>query len=342
MVSRRFIGGAFTVLVSTFFAALISYIIGIFPDYSLAITIVLGVTSFLLVPFYVSYGWFSGQFWKMLAKRRLKNPTIGIIEESGCSLMYTDFTPADWKRRLNGLSVKAELISISKIDTKFVAIVNPYGETYPEEDLLSLKTFKKIDQYIRKGGIFVCAGGFAFFYGYDFKTKRSPSLAKELDIYVQRSPPGQPLVLEPQRAYPPIYSLVNTPLTKHFKILTTWRDTERNPVFQDLTDRRFVGDITNTGGISEVLQFRAVREPIRKCIPFLRATSSIGTVYVIAGVPVGRGCLILCGMDLRAQPNNPQWNPTIHQGNFEKVCQALVNLIASRKDGLIPISAEDW
>jgi hypothetical protein len=342
MVSRRFIGSAFTVLVSTFLAALISHIIGIFPGYSFVITIVFGVISFLLVPLYISHGWFSRQLWKLLTKWRLKNPTIGIVEQTGCPLMYTDFSPADWKRRLGALSVTTELISISKIDTKFAAIVNPYGETYPEEDLLSLKTLQKIKDYVRKGGIFVCAGGLAFFYGFDFKTGRNPALAKELDIYVQRSPPATPLVLGPQRTYPPLYSLVDTPLVKHFKIVTTWRDTERNPVFQDPTDRRFVGDIANTGGISEVLQFRATREPIRKCIPFLRATSTIGTVYVIAGVPLGKGCLIICGMDLRRQPHDPNWDPTIHQANFEKICQALVNLIASRRDGLIPISAEDW
>ena len=346
MLSKKFIANTFTVAFSCFLAVLISYVVGIYPTLFSKITIILGIWTLVLIPFYFLYSKISYAIFKAKMKWRLRNPKIGIIEQHGCPAPFTSFSPTDWKRRLDKLSVDTEIIPISAINNKYVAIINPYGETYPEEDLVNLKSFKRIKKYVSNGGIFVCAGGLAFFYGYDFKSDRNVPLGDPFLVYVQISPPNRPLVLTSQESYPS-YSLVNTILRKRFNILTSFGDTTRNTVFQTATDKKFAGDLVNIGGVSETLQFRAVREPTRRCIPFLRVRLQIAEdkqieLYVIAAVPRGKGCLMLCGMILSEQPSHPLWDRTIHRANFEKICQAIVNLLKSRRKGLIPLDARDW
>lgn len=346
MLSKKFIANTFIVAFSSFLAVLVSYIVGLYPTLSPWVTIILGIWTLILIPFYFLHLKISYAIFKAKMKWRLRNPKIGIIEQHDCPAPSTSFSPANWKRCLDKLSVDSEIIPISAIDNKYVAIINPYGETYPEEDLVNLKSLKRIEKYISNGGIFVCGGGLAFFYGYDFKSDRNVPLGDPFLVYVQISSPNKPLILTSQESYPS-YSLVNTILRKRFNILTSFGDTTRNTVFQTAADRKFAGDLVNIGGVSETLQFRAVREPTRRCVPLLRTRLQIAEnkhveLYVVAAVPRGKGCLILCGMNLSEQPSHPLWNRNIHRANFEKICQAIVNLLEFRKKGLIPLDAEDW
>lgn len=342
MVSQKFFEESTVIIFSAFIASLISYFIDVFPQQSSRIAIILGLFSCLFVVLTFSHKSLSNALWKLSMKRKLRKPRVGIIKQEGCPSPFTSYTPEDWKRRLTDLSLKCEFIHVSEISNKFATIINPYGEEYPEEDLLTLKTLERIKEYISDGGIFLCAGGLAFWYGFDFRMGREVPLAGEPTVYFPHPTIQGGLI--PQQTYPPTYSLLDTPLKNNFGVVTTWRNTERDQCFQLGTDRNFVGDIANIGEIAEVLHFRAIREPIKRCIPFLRVTPHNwrGDVYPIAGVPYGKGCLVLCGMNLTADPTNPQWNQKIHQANFEKICHALSNLLRYRREGNIPLSAEQW
>lgn len=131
-------------------------------------------------------------------------------------------------------------------------------------------------------------------------------------------------------------------VNQHFKVLTTGGDWEINPCHQQERDKQFVGDIRLNGNSERIYQFRAVRIPTRKYIPFLRATSSYGEVYPIAGIPYGRGCLMACGFNFNVAEDDPRWNETIHNSGFEKVCWAVMTLIKNRKDNTIPLNAGEW
>lgn len=333
---------AFEICGSTFLASLVAYVLDVVPAYSLPIAIVLGIATMVTSIIWKSHSRLSRFFWKKTIIGTLRNRLIGIINEDSCPRMFTDFSPQDWQRRLQQLNLETRLIKMTEICNSFACVINPYGETYPEEDLFNLESLKKVKDYVNNGGIFVHAGGIAFFYGYDYRNKRNPPLAKDIQILVPTRTPTGVTIMVPQPTYPPAFSLIDTVLNEHFHVVTTWGGTEKNPVFQQPDDRRFVGDIANAGGVAEVLQFRAVREPMRRCIPFLRANSSIGEVYPIAGIPFGKGCLVLCGMNLLRQPNNPDWNPTIHSADFEKICVVISNLLESRGKGIIPLDAHEW
>ena len=77
-------------------------------------------------------------------------------------------------------------------------------------------------------------------------------------------------------------------------------------------------------------------------LTFMTPQNWRGDVYAIAGVPYGKGCLILCGLNLTEDRHNPQWDPNIHRANFEKIRHALNNLLKYRRKGSIPLSAEQW
>jgi len=348
MALRRIVGELVIIAFSALIASTTAYLIDLYPQESLAISQILLSITVVLVLLLIVYKPISYLIWAISTKWKLTHPVIGILQQGGCQAMYTSFTPQDWKDTLNRLSLRSKFITISEINDRFVAIINPYGEVYPEEELLTLKTFERVKKYISDGGIFLCAGGLAFFYGGDIRSPgRNVALADELQVYIPLpSPPFPAGALQPQNTYPPMYSLTNTLLQKSFGVVTTWRNTERSQCFQRGEDRRFVGDIANEGGIDEVLHFRAIREPVRRCLPFLRVQPANwqGDVYVIAGVPYGKGCLILNGCDLRdnTQYTNPQWNATIHRANFEKICYALKNLLENRRNGNVPLSTEDW
>jgi hypothetical protein len=296
MVPKRFVENLTVVICSTFLASFISYLSGFYPQYSFSITEILGSFSLLLIFCYVFYEPLSNWLWIISVRLKLRKPLIGIIRQNGCPAAYTSFTPDDWQMKLSDLALKIRFIQVSEISSKYAAIINPYGEEYPEEEMLTLKTFERIKRYIFNGGIFLCAGGLAFFYGYDFKTGRDVPLADELVLYMPH--PVIPNAFTPQHVYPPIYSLNDTLLKRNFGVVTTWRDTERNPCFQHGSDRKFVGDIANIGGVSEILQFRAVREPMKRCIPFLRVTPQNwkGDVYALWAFHMEKGVLFFAAL----------------------------------------------
>jgi len=82
-----------------------------------------------------------------------------------------------------------------------------------------------------------------------------------------------------------------------------------------------------------VMEFRAVREPTPKCIPFLRAKTVFGEVYPIAAIPYGKGYLIICGMDLNTDLT--VMGVDLNKSEFEKISIMIENFMKAIKEGYI-------
>jgi hypothetical protein len=285
--------------------------------------------------------------WSLMKRNRLRKPSVGILNVSGCPRGSTRFTPDDWLQRLqevtNGRGFRVSLINSGQVSGKYDAIINPYGEYYPETDLAELDSLVNIKQYISQGGMFVNPGGLAFFYGYDNLRRRQATLGKELEGYLERTMNDGTRMFLPGKFWPSTYafSLSDTPLWNFFKVQTTIGDAVTVTVFQADEDRHLCGEIYTVGGIDQVREFRAAREPLRNAKPLLRArwptAESAMVVYPLIAIPQNRGCLVLGGMALDSGITVNGVN--LDSSEKEKIIQALVNLLENQRRGNIPF---DW
>jgi len=287
------------------------------------------------------------EFWWSIHKRRnLGRPIFGILKQEGCLRSATRFTPEDWRQRLEelckGREIKVETIQAEQISSKYTVVLNPYGEYYPEKDLVELNTLQEIKKYILNGGAFVNAGGFAFYHGWDWIRRREATLGKEFEGYQETGVPGSRLFV-PARLWPASYafSLTETPLNDFFKVMTTMGDPQTVRVYQDDTDRRYSGDISRVGGSDYIREFRAAREPLRNAQPLLRARwpneTSTTIVYPIIAIPTGKGCLVLAGMDLGSGIELGEVD--LDRSGRDKIIHALINMIENQRNGHISL---DW
>lgn len=269
------------------------------------------------------------------------NPRIGILNgyvksqtnETPCIPFFTNFSPQDWRdyfenRTDRKAGYRVELIPSQKISQRFAVIINPFGEAYPERDLIELTTFKAVKKFVHRGGIFVHAGGVPFYYSWDVRTGRRWPTSKDLQFSSFASAPvGQTTLITPAYARGRVPSLVDTLVSAHFHVRTTADDASNMvSVFQNAADRSFVMDIEQVGGTDKVEEYRAVVEETPQFIPFLRCkTPRFGEVYPLCAVPFGHGYLILAGMTFATQ--NMDGNTKIAKAQLEKVCTAIMNMI---------------
>jgi len=339
--------GTIQTLFEVFFGSFIASIIGYFttPDYRafwINSMSFFGSLTAIIILLWLFHEPVEYNIWKIRKKIMLINPVVGILEEENVLPHFTRISPDTWKTELEKNGLKVKYVRTNEISGRFVLILNPYGETYPEEELIETETFKKIKKYIYGGGIFVNVSGLAFYYGYDFKRRNDPPLAQESKTFLPQTHCGQNVIVE-QSVYPPVgYSLTDTMLYNHFKILTTWEPEAVRQVTQNDESKKIIGDIENVGNTNSVYEFRAVRKETRKWLSFLTASSQVGDVYPIAGIPYGKGCLILCGFNLDVDVNSPIWNPQIHQGCILKIIHMIVNIVNYRKNGQIPLDSSHW
>jgi hypothetical protein len=261
---------------------------------------------------------------KEFLKSEFKNPNFAILSVKELTddqlkkyLKYTEFTPNDWVELLKK-EFNVKLISSSQISNDYSAIINPFGESYPEEDLANLKVLKRIKEYIRKGGVFINIAGLAFFYMMDFKREIEGLTGQMATFYMGGYPGGKHIVFKglintykPALVLEPIIgavSLIDTWLYKNLGISTTKGDPRpllvyaEDPYFEDLVDDR-----------TEVIEFRSAQRCETadvKLIPILRAkykykpTGRTHECYPIAAVKYGMGYLIIVGMTLKRERIN--------------------------------------
>lgn len=205
-------------------------------------------------------------------------------QEKACDPVYSRVSPDYWNRILHGENTSISLIPAAEIDTRFDAILNPFGEVYPEEDPISRKTYRRILDYIADGGSFVNTAGFPFFYYWDpIKGKRHTA-----------TEPAKLIIDRQTHQAIQFFSWADTSFYRDFKVTVDSGDSRKIRVFQKAEDKQFVGDLMALG-INEVKQFRGLTS-LGTAIPLLRAEEE--KLYPLAAIPYGHGYLLAVGMDL--------------------------------------------
>jgi len=91
----------------------------------------------------------------------------------------TDVSPEEWKIQIESIAQELSIgVNVEYIDNKradfdtFVAILNPYGEVYPELNVRTLSSLRRIISYDGGGGLFVNVAGIPSYYAYNSMLKR--------------------------------------------------------------------------------------------------------------------------------------------------------------------------
>ncbi len=198
-----------------------------------------------------------------------------------CEPVFSRVLPDEWKKLLESKNVTVSLIAPAGIGTTYDAVVNPFGEVYPEEEPESRKTYQRIVEYVDHGGVFVNTAGFPFFYYWDgiggrrIATEPSGKIVRKGDVL-------------------DFFSWSDTSFYRDFKQTVDNGEPREVTVFQMQEDRRYVGDLLSLG-TRKVRQFRSLTSR-GDAIPLLRAENE--EIYPIAAVEHGYGHLIVAGLDL--------------------------------------------
>lgn len=258
-------------------------------------------------------------FAKKMLQSRFKNPKIAILSVNGMDetetkelLRSTVYLPKDWDERLRSSDIHAKITTGLSIDRDYSMLLNPFGELYLEEDTANLKTFQKIKEYIKTGGVFVNTGGLAFYYMWNPRTKIEGLPGPMLEFYT-----GQALTkptdnastyessitlspaIDPENSY-----LTDTWLYKNFGVRTSfWGEFS----LEAKNTTHFDNFIIENTKIPEFRSALRCETAEAQLIPIIRSeykykhTGKIHECYPIAAVKYGRGYLILVGMRLKEE-----------------------------------------
>ena len=272
-----------------------------------------------------------------------KGSKIGILKEEGCKSNATDLSPAYWYKKIQDLGkYRVDYVTFSNIKKEYIALINPYGEVYPEEDYTNLITFNKIRNYVKNGGIFVSPAGVSFWHAWNSKRKRTTPTASEIYSYkeklhtlatIQQQYIPAEYILEPIFQWGN-FSLIDTLTNKAFKLLTTTGDVKKRKVYQVQEDENFCGKIASIERNTEILEFRAAREPLPTSYPMLRAdvvdvNGKKRIIYPMIAIPDGKGIFIFSGMTFDYKKNTA--NKTIVYHQAERVIKSLDYIIENGK-----------
>lgn len=232
----------------------------------------------------------------------IRNPESEVL----CASLFTNYGVENWVRRLSSEGrFIVENIHTTQISNRYDAIINPFGEVFPEEDRGERKTYNDIKRYISDGGVFVNAGGYPLFYTWDVHRGR-----REVSIDTQRvikTPDGNLFVG---------YLFSDTHIAKDFRTFLEGGGITEVVVSQTDEDRERVGDLVSAGGSNIVRQFRAVRANTPNFVPLLRAEEN--KLFPIAAIPNGKGYLIIGGMNI------------VTNSEFEKLALCVENWFAKK------------
>ncbi len=182
----------------------------------------------------------------------------------------TEYTPDDWEAWSRAEGFASKRIAIQEMSTIdgggwFDAVINPFGESYPEEDPKEETSLTRLVEYMERGGVFVCTGGWPFYYA------TSPS---------GTIPDGRRL-------------------RRHFHVDVNseqwWEDFE--PVRQPPESIMKYGALMHADGDSRVHVWRPIREEYGAVEQVLVASGRDGIVLGL--LPTGEGAAVFCGMALR-------------------------------------------
>jgi HEPN domain-containing protein len=267
----------------------------------------------------------------LILQKRTHPRNIGILNgyvegsrfrENACnSRPATTFSGSQWKQSFENFQsysgnpkYNVHEICAAEINSKYSMVINPFGEAYPEHDSVNRPIFNKIKDYVWGGGVFVNAGGFAFFYTWDVKQNQL------IPISETRTLVPSAILVHPQTRQAVIQQFnrtiefTGTLLWKELGAITTF-DTPAHSgpynvqVSQRRSDRQKGGNLVNIGGTSTVREFRALRNGTRNLFPILRSTRpGFGDIYSIAAIKYGHGYFLIIGMHVST---NSEYEKTI-------------------------------
>ena len=250
---------------------------------------------------------------KHLRKSRAKTRLVGVISLEDNKednyrkypiLRGANFTPNEWKEKLDARNVTNELVPKYHQLDKFNALVNPFGELYLEKDAANLTDFRTIKNYIHDGGVFVNVGGLAFYYALNPERPGVETLT---------GPPVQTFIIDKNNLLNPILlsdqsSVIDALLFREFGVRTTIEE----PIgeFETIVDKNFAGlpkpsftikpfravlrsehkDTT----VFPILRFRYVYD-----IPQPSPAQTLREVFPIAAIEYGAGFILLVGMEIK-------------------------------------------
>ncbi len=315
--------------------------------------VIFTVVAAVIVVTWLSWPSVDRIFWRLKGRRRFRNPRVGVLLEQGCNPTLSKFGPQDWLVSLSKRWGQVCYVAPEGIVTKYAIIVNPYGETYPEEYVLRTRTLNRIERFVLDGGVFLSAGGFPFFYAFDRKNGTQVPLASELALLQGRLDasaismiPGTTLgivtgtraILEPAFA-PGLYDLVSgTILLTRLHLRVALGSEEIVSLYQNPSDVSLVGDLIAATGLNSMIQFRAVRQPIPNCYPLVRAKSkAYGEIYPLVAVPYGKGFFLFADVMLE---HPDQKYSAIVEKTFAFVQQALFGFCEGITRGAVPLEVE--
>lgn len=246
---------------------------------------------FIVLIYYLIFPLSKNIFRRLSRKFKKIYPKIGILDgsifsplrEYKCQRAWTDVTASMWfaelKSALKDKKLKIiQLISASNINDSFSIIINPFGDNFPEEDIKLHKTFYRICEFIKNGGLFVCTGG-------SFWAHQNTITSESSEWVFIRTQEGMQL-------------LKDSFFYKEFGVETTGdipgqtQEPLQVDVYQKDEDLSAFGEIIN-GNIS-VSRFRAITSRSSDYIPIVRELNDKS--FPLALVRYGKGFLIHAGM----------------------------------------------
>ena len=198
-------------------------------------------------------------------------------------------------------------IPITQMDARYLVVVNPFGETYPELPSTAgiLPGFQMIRDYIYSGGAFVTAGGHPFSYLFDVMKGTAydtSTLIRDIPVSITATPSQDGKInLNVLRTT----LAVKTLLQQHFGVETTWDEPAKNQegpvlceVFQNQGDDKYWN--SGPAKLPPLNEFRSFESAHGgHPVGVLRATRlGVKEVYPIGFVRYGFGLLLHIGLAL--------------------------------------------
>lgn len=270
----------------------------------------------VLIPIFLGFNTIFQRIEHSYLKYRFSNIRIQIFNgyvkdtknETKTQLWYSEYDENDWKEKFKNYNCK--LITSTKIDDEFSVLINPFGETYPEENEPNLQTLKNILKYVSGGGVFINVAGFPFFYSYNTSYLPSLRITGDIQSFFQlRNEEGQTFLIPASN--PTYASLTESWVFKNLKLQCNLFGGGEKPVFP-VEDSYFKDLVPSIGSIL-IKEFRSLiksENPDIQIIPILKSYSdfpikSEGKIfntkypcYPIAAVRYGIGYFVFIGVNL--------------------------------------------
>jgi len=300
---------------ASFFTALIVYLIyeqTLNPFRSPTSGTNLAIAAIFFVCWFVSTNAMSHFFATCLRRRRSQEKTIGIFtleNDEECkryppALRNANYTPAHWKQRFDAQGFQTTLIVNCDELSNFTVVVNPFGELYLEENLANLDSFRKIKDYIKRGGVFVNTGGLAFFYALNPKPPGIETLTgPPISTYEIKETTLIPI------GWPDQSSIVDSFLFREFGVRTTTNEPMIH--YETIVDPNFPSLSTPTFEVEPFRSTLRTEHSDTRVIPILRyryvykipgiRAQTLRETFPLAAIEYGAGFLLLVGVVLKKE-----------------------------------------